>query len=193
MGANGPDPESYDHPIDSTGGRLSDLPLEYSNGVHLHADSAHLDDVAAELGNVLTYIDRDLADAAKAVTSATTAVPHGKAASPVAGDPTGQFSDAASIWSAAGQQAAQLESLTRQLATTVAELAKGTKKITDQYRSVERRNKLSAQQIEKLLGITTSAGASDPSSSYSGYASTDTGDSAATSQGASTGYSPSGS
>lgn len=188
MGANGSDPDSYDHPIDSTGGRLSDLPL--SNGVHLHADSAHLDDVAAELRNVLTYLHRDLADAAKAVATASTAVPHGKAANPASPIPTGQFDDATSIWSAAGEQAQQLDSLTRQLATTVSELAEGTTKIADRYRSVERRNRLSAQQIEKLLGSTADTGASSLSTSYG---STDTGGSGAASQGTSSGYSPSGS
>jgi hypothetical protein len=179
MGADGKDPGSYHHPIDSTGGSPADLPLEYANGLHLHADSAHLDDVATELRNVLTYIHDDLADAAKAVTAATTAVPHGKAANPAGPTPTGQFSDATHVWTAAGEQAQQLHSLTHQLATTISELADGTTTIADRYRSVERRNRLSAQQIEKLLGIT--AGSADPGSSH------------ADSAGTSSGYVPSGS
>ena len=191
MGADGRDPGSSDHPIDSTGGKLADLPLEYADGLHLHADSAHLDDVAAELRNVLSYIRDDLADAAKAVTAASTAVPHGKTANPAGPTPTGQFSDATTVWTAAGEQAQQLHSLTRQLATTISELADGTAKIADRYRSVERRTTLSAQQIEKLLGITAgSSDTSSPSTSSPYASSTDT---AGASPGTSTGYAPSGS
>lgn len=198
MGAAGKDPDSYRHPIDSTGGTLTDLPLEYANGLHLHADSAHLADVAKELHNILIYIGNDLADAAQAVTDASTATPttnphgkptHGTAADPSWTNPAGLFADANHVWASASQQAARLNDLVGELSTTVSDLAKGTQIIAKRYRDVEERNKLSAKKVEGLLGIT-----SDPTSgASSSYASTpDPTDTGSASQGTSSGYAPSG-